>query len=66
MNEKCKDTLFQHIIKHMHHKYGVNGYLRIWLNLENDVQGLQEIRSKLTLKDDMRNDFDRIWEMLRL
>ena len=63
--EYDKNEHFLRIVEHMKDKYGPGGYLKTWLNSDHDRRGLQEIRDKLSNLEDMRTDFDKIWEVLK-
>ncbi|MBR2165189.1 MAG: HD domain-containing protein [Paludibacteraceae bacterium] len=39
------DTLYQRSLDHLHEKYAEGGYLRLWLNSERNVQGLEALRA---------------------
>ncbi|GAB6087751.1 HD domain-containing protein [Alkaliphilus crotonatoxidans] len=54
------DQQFQRIYEHILKKYGEGGYLKLWLNTEENTMGLKEIRRALNSKDSMRKDFDKI------
>ena len=39
------ETLYQRSLNHLHEKYAEGGYLHLWLNSEQNVQGLAELRA---------------------
>jgi len=39
------DTLYQRSLDHLHEKYAESGYLKLWLNSERNIQGLNELRA---------------------
>ena len=39
------ETLYQRSLEHLHEKYAEGGYLKLWLNSEQNVQGLKELRA---------------------
>ena len=39
------DTLYQRSLEHLHEKYADDGYLKLWLNSERNVKGLEQLRA---------------------
>jgi len=39
------ETLYQRTLDHLHEKYAEGGYLKLWLNSERNVQGLNALRA---------------------
>ncbi len=39
------DTLYQRSLEHLHEKYAEGGYLKLWLNSERNVKGLEQLRA---------------------
>ena len=46
---------YERIYEHIKNKYGENGYMKLWLNTERNVKGLEKIRALLKDKQAMRN-----------
>ena len=57
-----KEQYFARVVDHLEDKYGYNGYLKTWLNSDHDRRVLQEIRDKLENPEDIRTDFDKVFD----
>ncbi len=58
------DWHFDRAYAHMLDKYAEGGYLRLWLNSERNVQGLNHLRAVINNKDQMRRICRNIYENL--
>lgn len=59
--QSSKDAQYQRFKEHLVQKYGVNGYLRLWLpNTENEA-ALAELRQLLDNEEMLRAHFERIY-----
>ncbi len=52
---------FERLYEHIESKYGENGYLKLWLNTEDNINGLKEIRELLKNKSLMRDFCKQYW-----
>lgn len=57
-----KEGQYERTLNHIVNKYGENGYLKLWLPLKQNVEGLNAIRLLLKDKIAFRHLFDEIWE----
>ena len=48
------ETLFQRSKEHLQEKYGEGGYLKLWLNSERNVRGLEELRAIIRDEEKLR------------
>lgn len=55
------DWLFERAYDHMLEKYAEGGYMRLWLNSERNVQGLEALRKIIRDKEYMRQLCLDIW-----
>ena len=49
------ETLYQRSLDHLHEKYAEGGYLKLWLNSERNVQGLEQLRALIHNEQELRN-----------
>lgn len=48
------ETLYQRSREHLNEKYAEGGYMRLWLNSERNVQGLEALRAIIRNEDQLR------------
>ena len=48
------ETLYRRSLEHLLEKYAEGGYLRLWLNSERNVQGLNKLRAIIRNEDELR------------
>ena len=48
------DTLYERSLEHLHEKYAEGGYMRLWLNSERNVRGLNELRAIIRNEERLR------------
>ncbi|MDD4848416.1 MAG: HD domain-containing protein [Bacteroidales bacterium] len=58
--DRTEEEYFARTINHIREKYGINGYLKLWLNSPKNAEGLEAIRQ--LLKDE--NAFQEIFKKL--
>ena len=49
------ETLYQRSLDHLHEKYAEEGYLKLWLNSERNVQGLAQLRALIHNEPELLN-----------
>ena len=49
------DTLYERSLEHLHEKYAEGGYMRLWLNSERNVRGLNELRAIIRNEERLRS-----------
>ena len=59
-----REEHFARCLNHISTKYGENGYLKLWLETEKNLEGLREIREALKDEKRFRADFDRLFKTL--
>lgn len=47
-------TLYARSLEHLHEKYAEGGYMRLWLDSERNVQGLNKLRAIIRNEDELR------------
>ena len=55
------DLQYTRCLDHITHKYGRGGYIKLWLNTEQNQQNLEMIRNKLDQPLLFKKDFERIY-----
>lgn len=53
---------YQRTIEHLHHKYGPNGYLKVWIPWSDNAKNLKKLHALLTDKPRLDEIFNRIFE----
>ena len=48
------ETLYMRSREHLNEKYAEGGYMRLWLNSERNVQGLETLRAIIRNEDQLR------------
>lgn len=56
------EAQFVRCCQHLENKYGKNGYLKLWLNDERNMEGLRQIRALLEDSTALRIEFEKIYE----
>ena len=57
-----REEHFERCLDHVINKYGENGYLKLWLETEKNLEGLRIIREALKDEAQFRADFDRLFD----
>lgn len=60
--EMSKEEHWERFVKHIEGKYGVNGYIKLWISGSDNERYLNEIRSYAANKKRLRDVFDVIYE----
>lgn len=53
---------YQRTIEHLHHKYGPNGYLKVWIPWSDNAKNLKKLHALLTDRPRLDEIFNRIFE----
>lgn len=56
------ETHFLRCREHIYTKYGVGGYLKLWLDTDVNVRNLEILRAAIADEGRFRADFDRAWK----
>ncbi|MDF2535768.1 MAG: putative hydrolase [Bacillales bacterium] len=56
-----KEEQFERTYQHLVEKYGVTGYLKLWLKSRKNIEGLKIIHNKIENKVGMKMDFEKIY-----
>lgn len=56
-----KDQQFARIRQHLNEKYGVNGYIKLWIRGSLNERYLAELRGIISSEDTLRREFNKIW-----
>ena len=59
--EKSKEEHWKRFVDHMHEKYAVGGYIKLWLPNSPNAEKLQQIRSTIANQASLREAFDRLY-----
>lgn len=62
--EYDKESHWERFCKHMDEKYSSHGYIHLWISGSINEQYLREMRSLISRPEEMRKEFDRIWDAL--
>lgn len=57
-----KEGQYERTKSHIVKKYGEHGYLKLWLPLKQNIDGLNAIRAYLKNEDSFRHLFDELWD----
>ena len=49
------NTLYERSLEHLHEKYAEGGYMRLWLNSDRNVRGLNELRAVIRNEEHLRS-----------
>lgn len=63
--EKNEDEHWERFRAHMNEKYGVNGYIRLWLPGSENAEGLRRIRTVMADEGQLRSTFSRLYRELK-
>ena len=58
-----KEEQFERTYQHLVEKYGVTGYLKLWLKSQKNLKGLKIIHNELENKDKVKMDFEKIYNL---
>jgi len=53
---------FNRTYQHLKDKYGEEGYLKLWLNTEQNQYNLKKLRDRITAKEKLKTDFEIIFK----
>ena len=62
--EKSKEEQWQRFLSHLDNKYSAHGYIRLWLPNSPNEQNLKKIRELISAPKLLREEFERIYNMV--
>lgn len=63
--EKTKDEHFERFNQHLNEKYSAHGYIRLWIPGSINEDYLRQIRTIMTNPTLLRQNFDRLWDVVK-
>ena len=64
--DMTKEEHWKRFAQHMHDKYSVTGYIKLWITGSQNEKDLTEIRRIIENPAELRTNFDKIWATLQL